>query len=233
MKPKLTNNIRRITKRWKLGDFFRNFIAVVLGIIITFTGSDMIAKYNTNKDIKQSLELIKSELIINREEVKGALERVELEQNGARYLMQFKGRMEQASKDSLTKYAYLPFQWTSLSFVTDALEMLKSSALIQKIENRELSLQIIKAYNAVRSAEQSFENFSSIKKNLQDNLITNTEIQRFMVENHNVVDIWNFYLSHPQGVSLVQQIPQIQSPDNYYNALAIIDKTIAALNNND
>lgn len=42
MKKKLIEKIKRSAIKGRLGDFICNFIAVVLGIAITFVGSDMI-----------------------------------------------------------------------------------------------------------------------------------------------------------------------------------------------
>lgn len=44
----------------------------------------------------------------------------------------------------------------------------------------------------------------------------------------NYID-WNFYFKYPEGVALIQQIPQIQSTDIYQNHLKAIDKVIAAI----
>ena len=44
----------------------------------------------------------------------------------------------------------------------------------------------------------------------------------------NYID-WNFFFKYPEGVALIQQIPQIQSTDIYQNHLKAIDKVIAAI----
>ena len=38
MKTKLIEKAKQISTEYKFGDFFRNFLAVILGIIITFAG---------------------------------------------------------------------------------------------------------------------------------------------------------------------------------------------------
>ena len=42
MKTNLIEKVKRMSTEYRFGDFFRNFIAVVLGIVITFAGSDLI-----------------------------------------------------------------------------------------------------------------------------------------------------------------------------------------------
>ena len=157
MKIKLKEKIKRISVEYKFGDFFRNFIAVILGIVITFAGSDYISERNTQKEVEKSLMLVKSELMLNRKEMKSMGETVSFEQNAARYLFQYKNRINEISPDSARMYTPTLFQWNKFEFISDAMEMLKSSALIQKIKNKELSLQIIKVYGTIKSAENIFD----------------------------------------------------------------------------
>ena len=87
MKINLYKKIQDIGTEYKLGDFFRNLIAVILGIVITFVGSDMITEYNTKKEVEKALLLVKSELLINREQIIEMGKQVALEQRAARYLL--------------------------------------------------------------------------------------------------------------------------------------------------
>ena len=50
MNTKLIEKIKRSAIKGRLGDFICNFIAVVLGIAITFVGSDMIQEHNKKKE---------------------------------------------------------------------------------------------------------------------------------------------------------------------------------------
>lgn len=90
MKINLYKKIQDIGTEYKLGDFFRNLIAVILGIVITFVGSDMITEYNTKKEVEKALLLVKSELLINREQIIEMGKQVALEQRAARYLLKYK-----------------------------------------------------------------------------------------------------------------------------------------------
>lgn len=104
MKTKLIEKAKQISTEYKFGDFFRNFLAVILGIIITFAGSDWITEHNAQKEVKESILLVKSELQTNREDIAYIKELVELEQKGALYLLEYKGRIQEADPDSLQKY---------------------------------------------------------------------------------------------------------------------------------
>ena len=227
MKINLYKKIQDIGTEYKLGDFFRNLIAVILGIVITFVGSDMITEYNTKKEVEKALLLVKSELLINREQIIEMGKQVALEQRAARYLLKYKNKIKEASQDSLKQYSHLPFQSYSISIVNDAMEMLKSSGLIQKINDKKLAIQIIKTYSGIKAAYDYFHSFNTIKKELQDDFAAVPEIKRYFIES-NVTD-WDFLFKHLEAVALVNQIPQIQNVEAYNQYIASIDETIDAI----
>lgn len=226
MKTKLKQITKQISTEYKLGDFFRNFIAVALGIIITFAGSDWIEDRKTQKEIKDTLQLVKAEMQTNRETLQNLIERITLEQKGAKYLLEYKDKMDKIPTDSLNKYANLPLQLTNFTFSNNAMEMLKASGVIQKIENKELSLQILAIYTEIKEVENFFFAYSETKKELQRNLDYIPNIKHWYTQESGLRDIWKFYFKHSEGIQLVQQIPQIQSNELYMNRLKHINEVI-------
>ena len=87
MKKILWKRITLLFKNRRIGDFVCNFTAVVLGIILTFMGSDWIEKRNTQRDVKSALHLVKAELQTNRETILGGKQRVEREIRAAQFLL--------------------------------------------------------------------------------------------------------------------------------------------------
>ena len=225
---KTTEKIKRISTEYKFGDFFRNFIAVVLGIIITFAGSDWITERNTQKEIKKSLQLVKSELLLNREEMEALRDRIVLEQYAANYLFEHKDNPAEMPQDSIRKYFPLPFQWSKFTFTNDAMEMLKASALIQKIQNKELALQIMKVYGAIKAAEISFDKYSNVKDQVQNEFNDNPKVKARDMESEFEQQLHLLY-TQPEGLQLLQAIPNIQSPRIYQASIEKIDEAIAAI----
>ena len=62
-----------MSTEYRFGDFFRNFIAVVLGIVITFAGSDLIEERKIRNEVKDALSLVKDEILLNRETIEECL----------------------------------------------------------------------------------------------------------------------------------------------------------------
>lgn len=167
--------------------------------------------------------------------------RVSLEQNAARYLFKYKNNTDEISPDSVKKYLPLLFQWSKFSFINDAMEMLKTSSLIQKIKNKELALQIIKTYGSIKSGESAFEMYMHYKTQVQNEFNDNPQVKDFTYNqnkekellDHNENDelFKQLYLlySLPEGINLLRTIANILSPQIFYDNVEEIDKTIAAI----
>lgn len=242
MKTKLRKKVKQISIEYKFGDFFRNLIAVILGIIITFAGSDWITERNTRKEVKESLQLVKSELLLNRETMQDMGNRIALEQNAARYIFKYKNNPDEVPQDSASKYLPILFQWSKFTFINDAMEMLKTSSLIQKIKNKDLALQIIKTYGSIKVIESSFEMYMHYKSKVQDEFNASLQVKACTFEqikkrenpnlkwdNNSLEQINLLLFTLPEGLNLLQTIPNIVSPQVYFNSTIEIDKAIEAI----
>ena len=234
MKIKLSDKLKYIAKEYKLGDFVRNLIAVVLGIIITFVGSDWISERNTQKEVEKSIQLVKSELILNRETLKEMGSRVVFEQNAARYLFEHKNKKNEISQDSVKQYLPVIFQWSKYTFINDAMEMLKSSALLQSIDNKEIATQLIKTYTAIERAYKTATSYENNKMNRGEKLLDNNEIQVFLIEHrekNSWMETWKFLFKYPEGTTLIKSIYDTHSnPAQIYGQyLQAIDEAVAAI----
>lgn len=178
MKTNLIEKVKRMSTEYRFGDFFRNFIAVVLGIVITFAGSDLIEERKIRNEVKDALSLVKDEILLNRETIEELMEQELFEQRGACYLLQYKDSIDKASPDSIEKYGYSPFQSFNPIYIDDAMEMLKSSSLISAIENKKLATRIIQTYNTIKTAYGSFGAFMDIKLKCIEKLTDKAECEK-------------------------------------------------------
>ena len=232
-----------MSTEYRFGDFFRNFIAVVLGIVITFAGSDLIEERKIRNEVKDALSLVKDEILLNRETIEELMEQELFEQRGACYLLQYKDSIDKASPDSIEKYGYSPFQSFNPIYIDveevpeftleDKYEMLKSSSLISAIENKKLATRIIQTYNTIKTAYGSFGAFMDIKLKCIEKLTDKAEVREALAKNklRTKMQEWDFYFTIPEGVQAVQQISYIHSyPRKMYGRyMEQIDETLAAI----
>ena len=88
MKNKLKKIFVCPTLKRRLGDIICNFTAVELGILPTFDGSNHNEEHKKQKELKDALLLVKTEMLLNRGYMTQMMEREEFEKQGASYLLQ-------------------------------------------------------------------------------------------------------------------------------------------------
>ena len=114
------------------------------------------------------------------------------------------------------------------------MEMLKSSALLQNIRNKELATQLIKTYSTIKEAYKSATFYENEKKNGYYKLMDNNEIQDFFNKNTRNIswtETWRFLFSYPEGISLIKNIYNNHSNPTqiYTHYLQVIDDAVAAI----
>lgn len=228
MKNKWKEIISSPNATHRLGDFVCNFTAVVLGIILTFVCSDLIEKHNTNNNVKKALALVKKELQENRKQIAIAREQLSLEIAAANFFEKYKYNVEAAPEDSIQYYFNVPFRIYTFSCTNDALELLKTSALFQHIEDEQLALQLIQAYASIKIAENLCSYFYNIKGKMNEAIPLDAERMAELAES-NVTKLWHAVLSTKEGRGLVLQIPHILSEHPFDSTLENVDAAVMAI----
>ncbi len=195
---------------WKIGDYVLQLSVVVLGIIITFAGSSAISGYFESKQIDNAMKLIKSELEINRQRIEDIHRRLDLERKACNYILQYRNNLENASEDSLFRYVNIPFSYDSFSYVSDALEMLKMSSLSPQIQDKELILQIVKAYKGLNQVQELVSWFYDVKFRYVELIITDVAFQKGAEKweegslKEKIRDIYRYHLNNIQFINILK-----------------------------
>ncbi len=127
--------------------FFKDLLAIVLGIFITFAIQGMIDRSRDRKNTRSSLELVRSELVRNIEDVSIINDFLLTEKRSAEYLLANRDSLEKCPLDSVRYHAGIILADVSFSLSQDALELLKMSSVFQNVGNNDLSMKIIRAYD--------------------------------------------------------------------------------------
>ena len=129
-------------------NFFSNLLAVILGIVITFAVQGVINYGQDRKDVRSALELVRSELATNLEDIVALDEYFDDTQASARYLAAHEKDLAKCPEDSVLLHTGIVYADVSVALSHDALELLKMSTLFPKIGDNNLSMKIIRAYDA-------------------------------------------------------------------------------------
>ena len=128
--------------------FLGRMLSVVLGIVITFTVQGIQDRKRDRRTVQSALELVRSELVSNREDIKVLADYFRQEKAAAKYLVQHQQDLAKCPKDSVNYHIGIINAEVSVALPHDALELLKMSSLFQKIGDNNLSMKIIRAYDS-------------------------------------------------------------------------------------
>jgi len=161
-------------KNFDLVAFISNILAVILGIVITFSIQGIIDRNEERKNVSSALALVRDELVTCRADLDQCAEFLDKEQKAAIYLENHADHLKICPKDSVSEYGIAILSPLILTLTDDALELLKTSSLFSEIEDNELSLKIIRAYDQCGALMQVFNRHenqknSAIEKNYELN----------------------------------------------------------------
>ena len=146
---------------WK--SFFSELVAVILGIVITFAGQGAIDRAHSRKEVRSALQLVRTELISNRQDIADLRETLDQVQQSAQYLndnpelLKNVHRLDSATLNTVTYHQGMVYPEVSVTLPHDALELLKTSSIFQKIGDNTLSMKIIRAYDTCQNIVESID----------------------------------------------------------------------------
>ena len=209
----------------KLIDFFSNMLSVILGIVITFSVQGMIDRAAARKDVRSALELVRTELLSNKDDIVVANGFLKQEKASAQYFLTSLDTLNRCPVDSIAFHSGVIFSDFSITTCQDALELLKMSSLFQKIGDNQLSMKIIRAYDSCEMIAD-FLNRRLANRNARFGSSVNEQNARRIAPG-GYIDIRE-YLKTDYGNYAVRWLAAQASPDNYTD-VSDIDNAISAI----
>ena len=201
-------------------NFFLNVLSVILGIVITFSIQGIINRAQDKKNVRSALELIRSELATNAEDISIMLDYLKQEQASAQYFMGHLQDLDQCPSDSVIYHSAVLLSDASITVSHDALELLKMSSLFQKIGDNPLSMIIIRAYDCCTSGAQNLNQHIDAR-NEQFSVTVNEKNVRKIISDGNI-RIREF-LKTDLGHYAIEALASQADPSQYTDMAAIQD----------
>lgn len=225
------NRGKRKRAFWQIKDYIRQLSIVILGIVVTFAANDAITNYSQSKEIESALQLVKKELEMNLEKVRKINSRITMEQKAFNYVLNHANSFEQASEDTLFLYQNIPFQSRTFSYTKDAIDLLKSSSLFQKIRPKDLTLQIITTYSDLEIVAGNVEDFYNMKMRYADLLMMNEKFDVYnMGSTPSIAHFWKNFLSFREGWNLCNFVVHNFASDSPFRDIELsLENTIRLL----
>lgn len=177
-----------------------NILSVVIGIAITFAVDDWISDRKEKKDIDAALRLVRHELMDNVEALDTLQSKMLDEMHAIDFLVAHYDGFEKADQDSLKMYCNKPLEVHAFSISSDALELLKNSALFQKIPDKELALDIIRCYRSLEAYKEAHEFANRKKERLAEQFTKAPALKALYAKvNFTAAEFWNAIISVDEG----------------------------------
>lgn len=143
--------------------FISNIIAVILGIVITFSIQGVIDRRAERDNIRSALTLVREELESNRNDLLECTRIVDMECRAAAYLLDNAAHLKQCHPDSVSKHGTIIISDMYMTLPSDAMELLKNSSLFPALHDNDLSLKIIRAYDCCNIQAKMFSSHETMK----------------------------------------------------------------------
>lgn len=214
-------------KHFDWGSFVSNIIAVVLGIFITFGIQGLIDRKGEREDVKSALDLVKEELVNNKDNFYQVIDIISNEKHAAEFLFLSKDSLDMCCIDTIKKMHTLLCSEMFVTVTDDALELLKSSSLFQKMKDNELALSIIKAYDYLDATSQAFNLHEKYKMNLCEE--ANTPTARKAAINSEGAQYYSQFYSTEEADYFLKSVIDMANDAFIIEGINMIDAAIANL----
>lgn len=189
---------------------FLNFLAVCLGIAITFGAQGLIDAKNEREEVASSLMLVRNELEDNITYIQFADSVFASYTEAALFLLRYEDHYEDAPADSMAMYCNIPLTEFEVTYSGEALELLKTSSLFTKIKDMELSLDIIHTYGMI-SDQMKVVKFIFDRKNKYFDAAFNSQVRDVLAKDTVTADgLWNAMTKSNEGKQFLRELYRLQ-----------------------
>ncbi len=133
-------------KNW-FKEFLNKLLPVVTGIAITFTLQGIVNRSHERKSVRSAMELVRTELQTNLEDINHLNDFLKQEVISAQYLSDHQNDLAACPAEIVKYHKGQVNAYVSLALSQNALELLKMSSLFPKVGDNDLSMEIIRAYD--------------------------------------------------------------------------------------
>ena len=140
------------------------------------------------------------------------------EKKAADFFLDNRFSLKKCPEDSISYNGNLLFADAAISVSSDALELLKSSSLFQKIGDKDLSMKIIRAYDTCGAIASSMNRHLEDRNNRFDKAINNETAKQLITGSN--INIRKF-ISSPYGAYSVQWVANQPDPSQYVDKMYV------------
>lgn len=161
--------LERIGKQFKnhaewWSDYMTEMSILVISLAATFYGENLIESYNEAREDYDTMALVVDELEYNEETLAVVEEHYALEKQFAGVLNRALNHHEVFPRDTLDKYLDFHYDIYYYFWKNNAFDLIKLSGTMQRIDNKDLSLQLFVCYEWLEVVKEMDANFREERK---------------------------------------------------------------------
>lgn len=229
MKKRKLNRVKTVVRSWRVGDYLRQTSIVVIGILITFTGSDVISRCSDKRDIQATMLLIGDELKANKEKYVKLLSEFDKDERLSALLVKHNMNYREIPVDTLKQYLYVVGQTRNFAYSRNALDILTNSMQMQNIPDKEFLLSLNDVYETLERFKVSINVYYDMKEKVVTPFHLSLPDKQTNMLYEGGYDAWEIYLSDISVRNFLRIAQQYFIPGNTEGITKKIDKAILSL----
>lgn len=230
MKKIHKNRLKRTIDNQQIVNYIRQLSVVVLGIIITFVGSDIINSYVKQQEVKAVMLLIKEEMKGNQHKLMNIKENVTALDRLGKVLRQANFEYDAMPKDTLAKYWRSLNTFRSFNYGSNSMEVLKNSSLMQYVSDKTFLMSLMESYESINGLQGTIAMFYERKTKFWDSLIESaSEEQMKVLTTQNIDSNYAVIFSFEEAKKYIRGIEGFFNPtafDDFNEKLDVLISTI-------
>lgn len=156
-KPLLKKSVRKRIRSWKVGDYIRQFSIVTGGVLLTLWLTGRITESSKQREVRQALQLVELELQDNLQVIRDYKWIYNDEKRVAYRLKERDFALEGLPADTVEYYTrrITGGMGKPYRFLTDALEMFKTTGIASDIADKQIIIDLLHCYNELGAFDNS------------------------------------------------------------------------------
>lgn len=155
----MKKSLKKRLSRWKIGDYVRQFSIVTGGVLLTLWLTGKIAESSKQREVRQAMQLVTLELRSNLKIIRQYEWLYDNEKRVALHLKEHDFSPAGLPADTLELY------WKRITngmgkpyrFLTDGLEMLKTTGIASHIADKQVVIDLLRSYNDIGEFDDTME----------------------------------------------------------------------------
>lgn len=220
------------TKNWRIGDYIRQLSIVILGIVVTFVGGNIIGDYSKQRELAAVMQLLKSELRDNQDRLLYVKEKIAVESRISDRFIKHGFRYQEIPEDTLLLYMRVINSTLNFKYSDNSMEVLKNSSLIQYITDKDFATSLMQTYELMRDFQETTSIFYSNRSRFWveiQNDFSDSQLDAINSNNGDYAALSRIVFSSKLFKNYVTSNNRFFSPDAFDNVNDNLEKTIQAI----